>query len=94
MQISYAFPAYHIELRKQVEKFDTAAQRVTRATMPAESRASGNTDTPDGGSPEEMSDAMVNMMLAQRAFLASLRSLQTSDQMHGEVIRLLSEREQ
>lgn len=80
-------------LRLYSRRADQAATRIASAGLfpvPAEPAAetdAGST-TPAAADPGDLGDAMVDMMVAQRAFAAQIRVLKTADQMQREVVDL------
>lgn len=81
-------------LRLYSRRVDQAAERIASAGMfsiPTE--PSPEPETPaappaSSGESADLADAMVNMMVAQRAFAAQIRTIKTADQMQEELLRL------
>lgn len=73
-------------LRGASRKFDQAAEAVAGATL---ADPSGATAPPDAlASAPDLTSAMVEMMIAQRAFSAQLRVVEAADTMTRESIHL------
>lgn len=80
-------------LRFYSKRVDQAAGRIASAglfNVPTEPTSDPATDpaAPAAAEPDDLGDAMVSMMVAQRAFAAQLRVLRTADQMQHEVVDL------
>ncbi len=77
--------------------FDRAAQEVVKSTLTEAVPTIESTQSAGAGAQESqltgdsglMTDAMVEMMTAQRAFTASLRVLETADEMVKETVERL-----
>jgi hypothetical protein len=82
-------------LRLYSRRVDQAAERIASAglfSIPDDTAAPPETPpgpaTPTAADPGDLGDAMVSMMVAQRAFAAQIRVLKTADQMRREVVDL------
>jgi hypothetical protein len=82
-------------LKLYSRRVDQAAERIASAGLFAVSNPSSSETEPVppvGASapsePVDLGDAMVDMMIAQRAFAAQLRVLRTADQMLDETVNL------
>lgn len=89
-------------MQASLRKLDQAADVISRAGLeldvnpPAADAAASDAPADSGLVPatsdDDFLDAMVNMMVAQRAFSAQLRVFETADEMSGEAIDLLRRR--
>ena len=78
--------------------FDRAARKLVKSTLTHPVPAVDSTQLAGAGAQESqltgdsglMTDAMVEMMTAQRAFAASIRVLKTTDDMLKEVVKRLA----
>ncbi|MFN8586888.1 MAG: flagellar basal body rod C-terminal domain-containing protein [Candidatus Eisenbacteria bacterium] len=82
-------------LQGSLRRLDRAAETIARAGLDLAPAAPVPTDTAGGTtaivpatSDDDFLDAMVNMMVAQRAFSAQLRMLETANDMTKEAIEL------
>ena len=79
-------------IMNSLRRMDRAAAVVARAGLPQASPAPGGESAPASpaadGSACDLPGAMVDMLMAQRAFSAQLRVLGTADEMTREVVDL------
>lgn len=77
-------------LQRAQDRLARDAQYVANASdMDPEAEASAPaTDTTGESAPQDMTGAMVDILIAQRAFAAQLRVVKTADAMTGEVLDL------
>jgi Flagellar basal body rod FlgEFG protein C-terminal len=79
-------------LKRYSHRVDQAAERIASVglfTVPDEQSQGPETATPSPvPEPTDLGGAMVDMMIAQRAFAAQLRVLKTSDEMLRDTVDL------
>ncbi len=97
--MSISFGAYESALhgvKVDQAAFDRAARKLVKSTLTEPVPAVDSTPSAGAGAQESqltgdsgMTDAMVEMMTAQRAFAASIRVLKTTEDMLKEVVKRL-----
>ncbi len=77
-------------LRTYGQQVDQAAQDIARAGLPVAAEAAGDVVAGEvtPAAAVDLSEAEVRMLIAQRAFMAQLRTIRAADEMLAESIRL------
>lgn len=73
-------------MQRDVRRLDEAAGRIARFGLETSPAGDGPDAVPPAG--DDLAGAMVDVLVAQRAFMAQLRSLEAASAMSEEAVRL------
>lgn len=84
--ISSAMSSARLGMQRDVRRLDEAAGRIARFGLETGPEGAAPDAAPPAG--DDLAGAMVDVLLAQRAFMAQLRTLETAAAMDEEAVRL------